>query len=166
MKNTALVPLFLTALACGSKRDAGQSKSDPGIHDRPAVASKVLSACLHPDSLAVSAQHARILAAMFATDRNRRQTTFGFPPPNPLLIRFLSDQATCDKASAAFESLMTKWGAKKTGTQAQPANLYVYRADSVYVLLYPDWRSEAGADISSEFMFFDSHWNYLGQRAR
>jgi hypothetical protein len=139
MKNTGLVPLFLTALACGSRRDARQSKSDAGIHDRPVVtASKVLNACLHPDSLALSSQHARILAAMFATDRNRGRTTFGFPPPDPSQIRFLSDQDTCDKANAAFESLMTKWGAEKGGMYAQPANLYVYRADSLYVLLYPD----------------------------
>jgi hypothetical protein len=102
---------------------------------------------------------------MFATDRNRGQSTFGFPPPDPAQIQLLSDQETCAKANVAFESLMTKWGAPKTVKSGPTATLYVYRAGNLYAVVLPvDARNQA--DISSQFMFFDSRWNYLGDRSQ
>jgi hypothetical protein len=101
---------------------------------------------------------------MFATDRNRRHATFGFPPPDPSQIQLLSDRETCDKANVAFETLMRKYRSEKTSKSYPKANLYVYRAGGLYAVLYPDWQSDS--DVSNQFMFFDSRWNYLGDRAQ
>ena len=164
MKNAALLPLLLTVLACALKQDHEQSKSGRGVRDQPAAAAVVLNACLKPDSSAFSSQHVRVLAAMFATDRNRRHTTFGFSPPDPSQIQLLSDKETCAKANVAFESLMSKRGAEKAAKNYPKANLYIYRAGSLYAVLYPDWHSDS--DVSNQFMFFDSRWNYLGDRGQ
>jgi hypothetical protein len=164
MKNAALLALLLTTLACASKQDDEQSKSGRAVRDRPVAAPVVLNACLKPDSSAFSSQHVRVLAAMFATDRNRGHTTFGFSSPDPSQIQLLSDEETCAKANVAFESLMSKRGAEKAVKNYPKANLYVYRAGSLYAVLYPDWHSDS--DVSNQFMFFDSRWNYLGDRGQ
>jgi hypothetical protein len=164
MKNAAILLLLLTALACASKQDEEQAKSSGAVRDQPAAAPIVLNACLKPDSSAFSSQHVRALAAMFATDRNRRHTTFGFPPPDPSQIQLLSDKETCAKANVAFESLLSKRGVEKAAKNYPKANLYVYRAGILYAVLYPDWHSDS--DVPNQFMFFDSRWNYLGDRGQ
>jgi hypothetical protein len=164
MKNAALLLLLLPALGCASKQGDEQPGPGRAVPDQPAAAPIVLNACLRPDSLALSSQHVRVLAAMFVTDVNRGHTTFGFSPPDPSQIRLLSDEKTCAKANVAFESLMSKRGAEHPARSYPKANLYVYRAGSLYAVLYPDWHS--GGDVSDQFMFFDSGWNYLGDRAQ
>ncbi len=163
---TILVTLSVTALACGSARETAQSDSGLGIAGRTVATSNVSNACTHSDSLAVSRRHIRILAAMFATDINRHHTTFGFPPPDPSDIKFLSDQETCTKAYAAVDSLLTKWAGPKIPSSAQKPNLYVYRASDLYAVIDPDMRFESTSDLAHQFIFFDSRWKYLGQRAQ
>jgi hypothetical protein len=164
MKNNALILLLLAAFGCESKRNAGHEGSDSGLAKPAVAASNAVNACLSPDSLGLSTHHTRVIAAMFATDRNRGLSTFGFSPPDPSQIRLLSDQETCTKANAAFESVLTKWGASSPVTPVPKSNLFVYRAGNLYIVLFPDWHSDS--DISDQFMFFDSHWKYLGDRAQ
>ena len=161
---TLLASLLLVTPACGANKGGNDStlvRSDAG---RVATAApSTARACLHLDTLAASSGHHRILAAMFATDENRGRTTFGFSPPDTSQIRLLSDRDTCARANAAFESVLSKaWiTPKKSFTQA---NLYVYRAGNLYAVVFPDW--QPSGDVGDQFMFFDSSWNYLGNRAQ
>jgi|SRR5690242_12787831 len=161
----AIVVLLLVAIACTSEKPSRPTSRTP-INDageKPAASS---SSCFYRDSLSLAPRHRRVIAAMFATDRNRHVTTFGRPPADPSNVTSVTDQGICARASAAYEASVIKGALAAEGNLHRPNNLYVYHAGDFYIVTTPDWLSEPSAEIPDQFWFFDSSWNYLGQRAQ